>query len=50
MHADELARHRRARNIIEENRVKVALQSELVENFDYLDQEYRDQINCILGD
>ena len=48
--ADDLARHKRARNIIEENRVRVALQSELVANQEFLDPEYRDQINCILGD
>ena len=40
--ADELARHKNARNIIEENRIRVALQSELVANQDYLDPEYRD--------
>ena len=48
--ADEFSRHQKARNIIEENRIRVALQSELVGNGDYLDQEYKDQINCILGD
>ena len=47
---DELKRHKNARNIIEENRVRVALQSELVGNQEFLDPEYRDQINCILGD
>ena len=40
--ADDLARHKRARNIIEENRVRVALQSELVANQEFLDPEYRD--------
>ena len=48
--ADEISRHQKARNIIEENRMRVALQSEMVANGDYLDQEYKDQINCILGD
>ena len=47
---DEMRRHQRARNIIEENRIRVELQSGLVGNHDYLDPEYRDQINCILGD
>jgi len=48
--ADEFSRYKKARNIIEENRIRVALQSELVGNGNYLDQEYKDQINCILGD
>ena len=48
--ADEIARHRKARNVIEENRIRVAIHSELVANQEYLDPEYRDQINCILGD
>lgn len=45
-----MMRHQRARNIIEENRIRVTLQSELVGSNNYLDPEYRDQINCILGD
>lgn len=48
--ADDMMRHQRARNIIEENRIRVTLQSELVGSNNYLDPEYRDQINCILGD
>jgi len=47
---DEFTRHQKARNIIEENRIRVALQSELVGNGELLDREYRDQINCVLGD
>ena len=48
--ADEMSRHNRARNIIEENRIRVALQSELVANGEHLDPEYREQINSIVSD
>jgi len=46
--ADEVAKYKRARNMIEENRVRVALQSELVANRYFSDPEYRDQIICAL--
>ena len=35
--------------MIHENRVRVALESELINNGAYMDQEYVDQINCILA-
>ena len=38
------------RDIIHENRVRIALQSELVKNGDHLDGDYINQINCILSD
>jgi len=46
--ADEMARHRQARNIIEDNRMRVALESQLVANYDKLDEDYREQIKSVI--
>ena len=48
--AEEREKTQRVRNIVNENRVRVSLQSELVGNYTRIDPGYRAQIQDILND
>lgn len=38
------------RNIIDENRVRVALQSEMTANFEHIDEDYKKQVYRVIKD